>query len=236
MSPYQDILVAFGGNATLLVVLGFLARSLMQTLLAKDIKRFEADLQGTATAQLERLKSDLKAQGDIAIEQLKSQLQQATIEHQIRFSKLHERRAEIIADLYRRIVLAQREGAQFVHVEGFSSGGEAQAAAQRKTQETMRSVSEFVEENRIYLPEQLCTSLRAFLDNMWRHHIAVGTYSSIAGPNMQTQEKKNEVLTKALAAFQSDIPAAKHVLEVEFRSILGAEASSPTPGREHPPF
>ena len=67
MSLFQEILIAFGGNATLLVVLGFLARSLIQTLLAKDIKKFEADLQSTASAQLERLRSDLKSQGDSSI-------------------------------------------------------------------------------------------------------------------------------------------------------------------------
>jgi hypothetical protein len=61
MSAFQEILIAFGGNAVLLIVLGFLARSLIQTWLAKDVKKFETDLQSTATSQLERLRSDLKA-------------------------------------------------------------------------------------------------------------------------------------------------------------------------------
>ncbi len=41
---WQSLLVAFGGNAALLLVLGFLGRSLMSSLIAKDIEKFKADL------------------------------------------------------------------------------------------------------------------------------------------------------------------------------------------------
>ena len=63
MSAFQEILIALGGNATLLVVLGFLARSLAPTWLTKDVKKFELQLQNAATSQLEHLKYELKSQG-----------------------------------------------------------------------------------------------------------------------------------------------------------------------------
>ena len=44
MTPLEQVFIAFGGNAALLLLLGFLGRSLIQALLAKDIKRFETDL------------------------------------------------------------------------------------------------------------------------------------------------------------------------------------------------
>jgi hypothetical protein len=68
MTAFEEVLVGLGGNAMLLLVLGFLARSLIQTWLAKDLKRFEMELQGSAASQLERLRFDLKVQGDISIE------------------------------------------------------------------------------------------------------------------------------------------------------------------------
>jgi hypothetical protein len=37
MSPLGEVLLAFGGNATLLIILGFLSRSLLQAWLAKDL-------------------------------------------------------------------------------------------------------------------------------------------------------------------------------------------------------
>jgi hypothetical protein len=50
MSALYQNLIALGSNATVLIVLGFLARSLMQSFLAKDIKKFETELQNSATA------------------------------------------------------------------------------------------------------------------------------------------------------------------------------------------
>ena len=86
MNPWREILLALGGNATLLLVLAFLSRSLLQTWLTKDIKKFETDLKGKADSELERLKAELKAEGDVSIEQLKSRLQQAATERGVRFS------------------------------------------------------------------------------------------------------------------------------------------------------
>ena len=62
MEPWKALLVAFGGNVTLLFLLGYFGRSLVSQVLAKDIEKFKADLQ------------------------------LAAVEHQVRFSKLHERR------------------------------------------------------------------------------------------------------------------------------------------------
>src|ERR1700722_11976115 len=91
MAAWQTILLAFSGNAALLAILGWLGKSLLERLITRDTKQFE---------------SDLKAKADVAIETLKSTLQLKTIEHQVRFSKLHERRAEVIAKLYGYLVAA----------------------------------------------------------------------------------------------------------------------------------
>ena len=59
--------MAFGGNAALPLVLRFLGGSLMSNVLSKDLERFKGELQLTAA------------------------------EHQIRFAKLHERCAGVLA-------------------------------------------------------------------------------------------------------------------------------------------
>lgn len=45
MELWQSLLVAFGGNAALLLVLGCLGRSLISTVLQKDVEHFKAALQ-----------------------------------------------------------------------------------------------------------------------------------------------------------------------------------------------
>jgi hypothetical protein len=229
VSLFQEILIAFGGNATLLVVLGFLARSLIQTLLAKDIKKFEADLQSTATAQLERLKADLKSQGDISIEQLKSRLQQATIEHQVRFAKLHERRAEVIAEMYEHLVDAEQEGRGFASVESYMTGTDEQKEARQKVQKTMYELLLLVEKRQIYLPLQMCASLKGHLEKMSNYVYASGAYGAFRAVGSEKQIEQAQVLDAACKAFEQEIPAARRALEDEFRSILDVE-KSPPPG------
>ena len=70
------LLLAFGGNAALLAVLGWLARSLLGQVFAKDLERF---------------KSDLAAASSAATEKLKHEFQLVAQEHQVLVSKLHER-------------------------------------------------------------------------------------------------------------------------------------------------
>src|SRR5712692_5646461 len=99
MEAWQTILLAFGGNAALLAVLGILGKSFLDKLIVRDTKQFE---------------SDLKAKSDAAIEHLKNELQLRTIEHQVRFSRLHEKRAVVIAELYGHLVEAIWEAESFL--------------------------------------------------------------------------------------------------------------------------
>ena len=91
MEAWQVIVAAVLGNAAVLAVLGFLAKALLGQLLQRDILSFQFEL---------------KAKADSATEQLKSDLQIRTIEHQVRFSRLHEKRANVIADLNGLVVEA----------------------------------------------------------------------------------------------------------------------------------
>jgi hypothetical protein len=200
-----------------LVVLGFLARSLIQTWLTKDMKRFETDLRSTADSELERLRHELKSKGDASIEQLKSQLQQAAIEHQVRFSNLHEKRAAVIADLYKRLVEAFWDGQQFVLQTGQSR--EEYLVAHKK----ILDFYVFVETHRIYLPEHICASLANFVDALRKPVISVYVYGSIDYPNPQTLKERNEAFMAVYEAFKNDIPAARKALEDEFRKILGGD-------------
>jgi hypothetical protein len=216
MSAFDEILIAFGGNATLLIVLGFLARSLMNNWLAKDIKKFETDLQNTATSQLERLRYDLKSQGDVSIEQLKSRLQQATIEHQVRFSKLHEKRALVIADLYERFVTAYW-AAYTYHQWCVFEGGPTE---QEQAASAMQGLSEahiFFEKNRIYLSDTLPGELDTFFER-----------AKSLTFKAQYSDSERESRKEGLEAFKKEFPEMRRRLDVEFKKLLGPSESTDT--------
>lgn len=59
MDPWQTILLAFGGNAALIAVLGWLCKSLLDKLIIRDTKQFESDLKAKNDAEIERTKNEL---------------------------------------------------------------------------------------------------------------------------------------------------------------------------------
>lgn len=212
MQPWEIILLAFGGNAALLLLLGWLARSLGSQLLAKDLEKFKTDLAAASSSSTEKLKHDL---------------QLTALEHQVRFSKLHERRAEVIAKLYSLLVEAQWAAQNFVSVGDF----QGDPPKREKYVTAMNRAADFYrnfDQNRIYLPEALCAQLETFNSNMRKRVLAFGVYVSIdeksAPDSFITQ--KLEIWAKASEYFDREVPLARTALETELRQILAPAPSA----------
>jgi len=206
MDPFlKELVVIFGGNAILIGTVAWLLRSLLTHNLQKEIKQFE---------------TELKAKADTAIEQLRSALQIAAVEHQVRFSKLHEKRAEVIAELYKKLVQACWAGQSFVswlQMEGGLTQEEKYVAAMND----LRTLWVFFEGHKIYLAEALCTSLGTFINDVRRPLIEFGTFVQIKNPTPETAQQHMDTWIRVGEIFDSKIPKAREALEREFRGILG---------------
>jgi hypothetical protein len=165
----------------------------------------------------------LKADADAELARLKSELQIMSQEHQIRFAKLHERRAEIIAELFKRLQEMEWEAHCFALISPRDQ--EARAKARQVGFELYR----FIELNRLYFPMTVCAQLENVVGKLRRVVSHVGAYWTDvehASPDFATQQ--NEVMLAACTALETDIPAAMNLLAQEFRAILGVEiARSP---------
>lgn len=210
METWQTILVALGGNAVLLAVLGWLAKSLVTGLQQKDLAQFKATLT---------------AEAETTIEGLRHQLQLVATEHQIRFLKLHETRAEVIAKLYELLVEAHWAAASFVSPMewvGEPSKKEKYQTAQKATAEFYR----FFERKKIYLPADLCNELDSFVRDMRKKTMGYGVYvmhESEYAP-AHVEKEKTEKWHAAWRYFDEQVPGAKEALENELRKILGPSA------------
>lgn len=209
MEIWQTILLALGGNAALIAVLGWLAKSLVERHLAKDTEKF---------------KSQLAAETNSTIERLKHELQLVTVEHQIRFSKLHEKRAEVIAELYSRLVEAYWASQNFVAIvewSGEPSKEEKYVTAMNKTAEYFQ----FFDKHRIYLPEAVCELLETFVRNMRKKAIGFGVYVKYEDQHLpdHAMKRKHEAWSNAWEYFETEVPKARAALENELRTILGAK-------------
>jgi hypothetical protein len=211
MEAWQTVLLAFGGNAALLAVLGLLGKSILDKLIVRDTKQFEADL---------------KAKADATIEHLKNELQLKTIEHQVRFSRLHEKRAAVIAELYGHLVEALWEAESFLSPMEWA--GEPNKKEKHKTaMNKLVDLYRYFDKHRIYLPTELCASLERLVIEVRSHVINFGVYVGFDEKtlNEHTHKEKEKAWNSGWDAIKNQIPLARQSLEGEFRALLGAAAN-----------
>jgi hypothetical protein len=167
-------------------------------------------------------KAQLKAQADIQSERLRAQLSITANEHQVRFSKLHDKRAEVIAELYSLLVQAYWDAQSFISPIGF----EGEPSKREKYVTAMNAsadYSRFFEKNKIYLPTTLCASLEEFVRAMRSKMIGFGVYVQIDEAELQshTLKQKHKAWMDSWQYFDKEVPLAREALEQELRNILG---------------
>lgn len=210
MEAWQVIVAAVLGNSAVLAVLGFLAKALLDQLLQRDSRRFECEL---------------KAKADSAIEQLKSDLQIRTIEHQVRFSRLHEKRANVIADLNGLVIEALWEAESLLSPMqwvGEPDKREKERVAMNKLVELFR----YFDKHRIYLPTELCDVVDKLVADVRSHVIKFGTYLTWDDNELMehTRKEKHEVWMAGWDAIKNQVPTVRKQLEDSFRALLAADA------------
>lgn len=212
MSVSDYVLVALGalgGNAFLVTALGFLAKALVGNSLAKDPSRFQAEM---------------KAASDRSIEEFKSQLGLAAVEHEVRFSALHEKRAEVIAEVYKRLAETNREAhLSTVRPEAYESA-----------MQMLVDFALYVDTHRLYLlDDDLYAKLSKFADELDR---LVSKYSInltnrfVPGgggvPSPSEMERRKEVFDEVWRGFSEEIPELRKALERQMRAILDPRAGA----------
>jgi len=203
---WQVLLTTLGGGTAILAATAWLIRTALNHALTRDAEAFKARL---------------KADSDVEIEKLKSSLQMVAFEHQTRFSSLHAKRAEVIAEIYSQMVEVEQHGKRFVYVDVFDE------TRQEAYSETMKRLVEFyffLEKRRIYLPESICALMQKFVDTIRKSVIRTNIYEPIEPAfNSKVLEEKVKVIQEVSEAFEGSIPAARAALESEFRRLLGVE-------------
>jgi len=209
MKIIWQILVTFLTGAGVFAAVAWLVKSALAAWIAKDAEKFKASLQANA---------------DKEIESLKHSLEMIATEHQVRFSKMHERRAEIIEELYKRLTALNLHGEQFV-ITSENNPTPYQAEKFAEMKDELREVFLFTEQHRFYLPESVCAMVDKHLGQLRNSVLRAGIYGRIENPNERTIQQSNDAFTKVYEEFETDIPAARKSLEAAFRKIIGAEAS-----------
>lgn len=203
------VFAGVGGSAAILLAAAWMLRTALNSWLTKDVKRFELNLQ---------------AASDREIESLKHSFALIAKEHEVRFSKMHQRRAEVIEELYKKLTLLNLHGEQF-SLTSENNRTDYQAERFTQMQEEFREVFLYAEQHRIFLPEKVCALVDKHLVQLRKTVWAAAIFGRIEYPNEHTTQQSNQAFTKVYKDFETDIPAARSLLEAEFRGMLGAEPS-----------
>ena len=211
METWQTILIALGGNAAMLAVLAYLAKLFIEHKLSRDISRFQSEVKATSDAAIERLKSDLQLHA---------------IEHQVRFSRLHEKRAAVIAELNSLIAEAMWEAENFLSILEFP-GEPSKHEKYHATMTKLVELSRYFDKHRIYLSSEVTIPLEALVQKVRTLVIGFGVYLHWEDLQLQdpTRADKNKAWNEGWEAIRNDIPAARRTLENEFRAILNGTSS-----------
>ena len=180
-------------------------------------ERIKNAIKSEYDQKLETHKAILKSQSDVEIERLKSQLALVGIEHQIRFSKLHEMRAEIVADTYEKLKDLHYKLGEYVQIFE-PAGGKPKNERRQSAYDSHETFRSYFQTKLIFFPKATADKLEKINQDLVR------AFNNFAfGVEMAPQMGGNpaEKWIEVFEAVTGEIRDALAEIEVEFRELLG---------------
>lgn len=207
---WEDVLKFIGGGSVVIITVAWLIKALINNILSKDVEAY---------------KTKLKAEYDFKIEEFRTELHKTAYEHEIRFSRLHDKRAKIIADFYGLLDEAVGTVERFVHPVELV-GDIDRKQKYEKAMDTMIAMIRYYRKHKIFFSSSLCKIIDNFIEKIWKPTMEFSTYV-VHGDDFHrgTGKDKLDAWMKAWDfVSKNDVPPAKAALEDEFRKILGVES------------
>jgi hypothetical protein len=179
------IISSIGGSAVLFAAVAWLARSVVKHFLDRDLANF------------------------------KLKLERASYEHQIRFSKLHEIRAQIIAELYGR--LFEFHWAVCGFLRDFHK---ANHDAKRIQDLDIKSYDfkDYFDKHRIHFTENICHKVDELVNALYSAYVPL---QAIGSDSDRYDKQSRQDWNKCAKIVQEKYPEIMESLESDFRKILG---------------
>jgi hypothetical protein len=142
-----------------------------------------------------------------------------------RFSKLHERRAEVIAGLYELLVDIQSGLRSHTHAVKSSPQQDLNEEELSATEQSIEAFRGYFEKHRIYLPESLAGKIQEFHRHSTQAEIQIklADICRMGAPgDLFDEEGYSESVEKLARLADERIPSLKQDIEEEFRKLLGS--------------
>ncbi len=142
----EIIIGAIAANTIMIAVLGFLARTILQHFLSKDIEKFKSNLESEAKSEIESFRSNLEKE---------------RIRLQISYSGIFEKQATVIIEMYKLILDFENK------IRSFMTPMDDLNELYGAFIDSYRVLFNYFEINRILLPKTLEADFENFLKKMY---------------------------------------------------------------------
>lgn len=159
------------------------------------------------------------------VEEYKSNLEKIAFEHSVQFSRLHSKRAEIIAEIYELLSDIENQ-ARLLTTPIIGDGEPPRNITYQSTVELFYQLNEKYNKSRIYFPDEICKLIDKFL-NQSRRSVSfynVAYQVSKQDPEGHQEKLQNDLKEKFMEVWEEiegNLPKARRAIEIEFRKILG---------------
>ncbi len=181
--------------------------------LSRRLERLKADLEQANIdhkAVLDNAADEWQSKLNKAVEHYKSELSRANADHHIRFSKLHEKRTEVVADLFRHICDIESKLTRFSWSDWFfDEMPHGEQHSQEEIAQTLTDFMAYFTANSIYLQDDLSRRIIDFFG-----------YCTLV---YQTQAafKDHQHFRQVEAKQFEELKSIKRTIEGELRMLLG---------------
>jgi hypothetical protein len=134
----------------------------------------------------------------------------------VRFARLHQTQAEVIAELYGKLVDYHQAGQDFLF-----GGAQVDAQKNRAFVEAHRDLEHFYERHRIYLPPALCDQVSTFVSRVGQEVMSKLILRDFVPTTPAEGKDRVDDLMKRWKFVTEEMPAVREALVQEFRAILG---------------
>jgi hypothetical protein len=163
------------------------------------------------------------------LEEFKAELKSTAFERETKFSKLHEKRLQVLAELYRKL---SHVNSNLSAMKLTAESGIPDDHMKLLIDDFNKAIDEFsayLSENRLYLPDHLCDQLYLY----WAYSIGVWSNLSTSYITNDHSTRVNEgkeaymedarqSLIKASVKIREKLDPLNKVIEKEFRDLIGS--------------
>ncbi len=181
-------------------------------------ERLKQSIQAEYSQKLETHKAQLKGQNALEMERLRASLRVAAAERSVKFSRLHEKRADVVAETYR--LLHETYTAVCDYTKVFEPAGGAPRDERRRTAAAAHEeLRKYYPPKLIFLPE----ALAAQVEHIDRELVSSFNRFAIMVEGDGAENRTREWF-EVSSHLQNEIKETLAQLANEFRSALGDES------------